>query len=103
MLALRVIVPEGLSFEALQLARKPTGIVFDWAPIERICEHSSIDIDLLREQDESNVTGLIVEWYAIHLKLGGATDPVMEQLLAEAEAEGDRDPASVMPSAGRVQ
>lgn len=98
-----VTIPEGLAFEALQLTRGPSGIAFDWAPIEAICECSDIDIGLLREQDEGNVAGLIIEWYALHCSLGGAPDTVAEELISEVLAEGDRDAASVLPSAGERQ
>jgi hypothetical protein len=103
MRSLRVRIPEGLAFEALKLSRAPSGITFDWSPIEAICEYSGINIALLREQDESNVTGLIVEWYAIHRKLGGDADPVVEELLAEVRAEGEHDAANLHPSSGKLQ
>ena len=93
----RVIIPEGLDFEALKLTRGPKGTTFDcWAPIQ------GIDVDLLRSS-EDNVTSLTVDWYVVHLKLGGAPDPVMEQLFAEVDAGDERDAASVQASTGRLQ
>lgn len=88
MSALRIVIPEGLSFEALKLTRASTGPVkFDWAPIEQICAGSGIDIALLRDGPEDNVAGLIIGWYAEHRAHGGAPDPVAEDLIDEARAE----------------
>jgi hypothetical protein len=87
MQSLRVTIPEGLSFEALKLTRKPTGISFDWAPVEAICDASGIDINLFRESDEGNVAALIVAWYAEHLQRGGVRDAIADDLIGEAQAE----------------
>lgn len=91
MASLRVIIPEGLAFEALKLTRKATGAVgFDWSPIEQLCEASGIDIGLLRDRHEDNVAGLIIAWYAEHRARGGAPDPVVEDLIHEAKREDER-------------
>lgn len=36
------------------------------------------------------MAGLIVDWYANHLKNGGEHDPVADDLIAETLAEDDR-------------
>lgn len=85
---LRLAIPEGLTFSALQLRREPSGEVsFDRGVIRRICEASGIDPALMLAGPEDNVAGLIVAWYAAHLRDGGAPDPVAEQLGAEVRAE----------------
>lgn len=88
--ALRITIPEGLAFEALQLSRSAAGIKFDWRPIESICAASGIDIALLRNTGEDNIAGMIITWYAEHRARGGAPDAVAEQLIAEVAAEIER-------------
>lgn len=104
---LRVQIPEGLDFVDLKLERDPVtlNISFDWAPIERICDLSGIDIALFRERHEDNVGGLIHAWYLEHLARGGRPDAVQEQLRAEVEAEfvTGSDQARVISHGGGVQ
>jgi hypothetical protein len=84
----RVAIPERLDFADLRLAREPDGSVsFEWGVIERICAASGIPVELLRDGPEDNVVGLIQSWYEIHRQHGGAPDPVIEDLAAEAAAE----------------
>jgi len=81
-------IPDDMDFADLRLARNADGAVsFDWAPIERICEASGIDIDMLKGGPEDNVARLVVAWYAEHRRHGGAPDPTAEDLLAEVRAE----------------
>ena len=81
-------IPDGVAFSDLKLARHPSGdVAFDWAPVERICAASGLDIALFRESDEGNVAGLVVAWYRAHRAAGGDLDPTAEDLIAEAEAE----------------
>ena len=89
---LSVSIPEGLDFSELHLARDPrTGAIeFEWAPIERICAASGLDVALFRSGPEDNVAGLITAWYAEHRARGGAADPVQEEIIAEARAEDER-------------
>src|SRR3990170_5476567 len=89
---LMVSIPEGLDFSELHLARDPrTGAIeFEWAPIERICAASGLDVALFRSGPEDNVAGLITAWYAEHRGHGGAADTVQEDLLAEVRAEDGR-------------
>jgi hypothetical protein len=70
---------------------------FAWGPIERICEASGIDIETFRAGDEANVAGLIVAWYGIHRKQGGAPDAAAEQLLVEVEAVDRYGEINVQP------
>lgn len=91
MQSLTVIIPDELDFSELKLARDPDGMVsFDWAPIERICEASGIDVELFRDMPEDNVSGLITAWYREHRARGGDADPVQEDLIAEAQLEDAR-------------
>lgn len=83
-----IVIPADLPFSSLKLARTPDGAVsFDWAPIERICEASGVDISLLRDQPEDNLASVLTAWYRQHLAAGGAPDPVYADLIGEADAE----------------
>ena len=85
----RIVIPADVQFADLKMARDPrTGdMAFDWAPIERICEASGIDIRLFREQSEDSVGGLLTQWYAQHRAAGGQPDQAFDQLIAEADIE----------------
>jgi len=103
---LRLVIPADLPFAALNLSRDPVtlDIEFDWAPIEKICQLSGIDVALFKDQTEDNVGALIGTWYEVHRKHGGAPDPVQEQLIAEVEAEylaGDQ--AAIISHGGGLQ
>lgn len=83
-----VAIPDDLEFGDLHLARDPDGgVSFDWTPIERICAASGLDVAVLREGPEDNVSGLIAQWYIAHRAAGGEPDPVQEDLIAEVSAE----------------
>lgn len=85
----KIIIPAGLQFADLKLARDSDGSVsFDWEVVERVCRASGLDADSMLEADESALAQLLVGWYQQHRLLGGAPDPVAEDLLAEAKAEG---------------
>lgn len=85
----RIIIPDTLDFSDLRLSRDPASgdVNFDWGPIEAICHASGLDVAMLRDTDEGNVAGLIVEWYGAHRAAGGAPDPAAEDLIAETRAE----------------
>lgn len=84
----QIIIPDDVRFSDLRLARESDGMVsFDWSPIERICAASGIDVALLRDGPEDNVSSLVVAWYAEHLRHGGERDPVQDDLIAETIAE----------------
>lgn len=84
----RIAIPDDIEFADLRMAREPDGSVsFDWSVIERICNTSGLPVELLRDAPEDNVVGLIQSWYEIHRQHGGAPDPVIEDLAAEAAAE----------------
>lgn len=77
---------ENLDFSALHLTRDAStrgALVFDWEPIEAICEANASDIALF-SRDKESLSRLLMEWYIKHRKLGGAPDPVMEDLIEEA-------------------
>lgn len=86
---IKITFPDTIKFSDLDLSRDPiTGdIAFDWQPIELICQHSGIDSDIFRNTHEDNVSGLIIEWYARHLEMGGEKNPVVEELLGEIKIE----------------
>lgn len=83
-----ITIPSDVPFTDLKLGRNADGSVsFDWAPIERICEASGLDVALLRETDEDSLAGLLTAWYRHHLAAGGAPDPVYLDLIGEVQAE----------------
>lgn len=87
----KVAIPDDLTFSDLHVARDADGSVsFDWAVIERICEVSGLPVEMFRDAPEDNVARLIVGWYHTHRQHGGASDPVAEDLIAEALAEEKR-------------
>ncbi len=77
-----LIIPDDLDFSDLALLLDPdTGdLSFDWAPIERICEASGLEIAIFEDESTDNLSELIIEWYAVHLASGGEPDPVQESL-----------------------
>lgn len=84
----KVVIPDDLAFSDLHLSRDPDGSVsFDWAVIERICEASSLPVEMFRDAPEDNVCGLLVGWYQAHRQHGGEADPVADDLIAEVIAE----------------
>ena len=87
---LKISIPEHINFPDLHLERKPDGaITFNADVINQVLRHSGIDPRLFWESDEDNMAGLIIDWYASHLKNGGAHDPMADDLIAEALAEDE--------------
>lgn len=85
---LKISIPQNINFRDLELSRSPTGgITFNAEIINAICDASGIDSKLFWESNEDNMAGLIIEWYASHLKNGGEHDPVADDLIAETLAE----------------
>lgn len=86
--ALTAVIPDDVHFSDLKLARDANGHVsFDWAPIERICSASGIDVAVLRDGPEDNVASLLSGWYRHHIERGGDRDATFEDLAGEALAE----------------
>ena len=84
----QIAIPDDVRWEDLRLARDADGDVsFDWAPIERICAASGIDVAVFRDAPEDNLANLLNHWYAAHLAGGGARCPVQDDLIAEALIE----------------
>jgi len=80
----KIRIPADLQFSAQRLARDPeTGdIEFDADVLRDICADNDLPFS------EETVTSLLVAWYRNHRAAGGAPDLVMEQIIAEVEAEG---------------
>lgn len=85
---IKIKIPEDVSISDLRMSRSKTGIQFRWEPIEKICQASGVDVDLFKKQTEENVCGLIIEWYTLHLSVGGDRDPVIDDLTRETVLEG---------------
>lgn len=86
--AIKVAIPDDLTFADLRLARDADGSVsFDWRAIERICAASGLAVEMFRDAPEGRAATLLVAWYQEHRRRGGAPDPVAEDLIAETLAE----------------
>lgn len=95
----KITIPDTVDFSDLHLSRDNDGAVsFDWQPLEAICTACNLDPSLLQNAPEDNVSGLIVAWYAEHLRHGGKRDPVADDLIAETQAENNAgQPFSLPP------
>lgn len=80
---MEIQIPSDIEFSALRLARDPvTGdIEFDAEVLRGICTDNDLPFN------EAVVATLLTAWYAHHRDNGGAADAVMEQIIAEIEAE----------------
>lgn len=101
---LGIAIPAGVMFADLKLSRDPVtrAVRFDWGPVEAVCEASGLDVELFKVSDQGNVIDLLLNWYGFNLASGGARDAVMEQVIAEVEAESVAGMAGVQPGGGRV-
>lgn len=82
--ATKICIPEGVRYADLKLAREADGdLSFDWAPIERICDASGLDIEFFKSGPEDHVCQLITHWYNAHVAAGGERDPVSDDLITE--------------------
>lgn len=54
---MRIKIPTGINFADLNLARDPsTGeVLFNWKPIETLCDYNGLDIAVFRERHEDLV------------------------------------------------
>lgn len=92
---LEVVIPSDVAFSDLNLQHDPNsgGIVFEYQPIERICEASGIDVDHLSEECEHDLGDFLISWYLKHRSFGGDPDYVADSILEEMkliEAAGQR-------------
>jgi hypothetical protein len=103
--ATKLRIPAGLDFSALKLRRhlESGDMEFEWAPIEAICTASGIDPVAFRQTAEANLASLISAWYRMHRELGGAADPVAEQITAEKKAAALASIASFQEAPARLQ
>ncbi len=84
---LRLSIPDTVQFSELELSFVGSDLAFNWEPIEKICGHNGLNIAIFKHSPESNVCDLLTHWYTKHRESGGALDPVMEEYLAEVQAE----------------
>lgn len=92
-------IPVGVTFSDLKLHYESSGMSFDWAPIDRICEASGIDPELLRNPVDGRITKLIIRWYGIHLATGGERDSAADELTTAVYAEDRRRSEQQLDSA----
>lgn len=85
-MATRVVIPADIEFEHLNVRREQDGrVTFDADVIEAILDAS--DIGDLTEDD---VSALVVQWYIVHRRDGGAENTVMEELYKEMRLNDER-------------
>lgn len=83
-----IVIPPGLAFADLKLARDADGMVsFDTAVIARIEAASGLPDGHFMAQAEGALADLVTQWYRAHLAAGGAPDPTQEDLIGEVRAE----------------
>ena len=77
----RVVIPADIEFEHLNLRREPDGrVTFDADVLEAILDASGIG-----DLTEDDVSALVVQWYIVHRRDGGAPNVTMEEMLQGAE------------------
>ena len=79
----QITIPAEVDFSDLRLARDPVSgdISFEGDIVQNICTDNNLPFQI------DAINALLVAWYAYHRRHGGAPDPVMEQIVAEIEAE----------------
>lgn len=86
---LRVRIPRDLEFSDLKLRRYPNGDVsFDHQVASHVLEASGVPLARITEDLYSDI---ITSWYDVHLREGGAPDPIMDELIAEDAQEQQRE------------
>lgn len=90
-----LIIPDNVGFSDLKLSLAPDGsLEFDTEPLNKICSASGIDASNLEDEQ---VMVLILKWYAMHIKAGGAADAVAEDMLGEVCAEDATGQQAIYP------
>lgn len=83
---IRIQIPDGVTFEDLELTREADGsVTFNLDVIEAIREASGLPAGAF--DDEDDLASLIIGWYTAHRELGGEPNEAAEELIAEAAAE----------------
>ena len=82
---LEVVIPADVAFSDLNLQHDPSsgGVVFEYRPIERICEASGIEFDQLSEDETEGLGDFLMSWYMEHLAHGGQPDWVADSIIEE--------------------
>lgn len=84
-------IPADLAISDLQLAREVDGSVsFDVGVIARIEAASGLPEGHFMSQPEDALAALLTTWYRVHLRNGGAQDPVWTDLIGEVQVEDAR-------------
>ena len=80
---INITIPAEVDFSDLRLARDPVSgdISFEGDIVRSICDNNNLPFQVYA------INALLVAWYAHHRRHGGPPDPVMEQIIAEVEAE----------------
>ena len=90
-LSIEIEIPEGICFADLQLRWNHTIGDLDYEPgvMSAIMRWNGLDADsLLNCSNARAIAGLVLAiWYGAHRRGGGEQDRVMEQLIAEADAQ----------------
>lgn len=98
---MRVGIPHGIEFDALQLARDAqTGDIHLDMDVLRAVADANPGV---RIETEDDICGVLVAWYRAHRAAGGDADQTMEQIAAEVEAEDRIGAWRVQIATGRPQ
>lgn len=84
-MATRVVIPADIEFEHLNVHREADGrVTFDADVLEAILDASGIG-----DLTEDDVSALVVQWYIVHRRDGGAPNATMEEMLQGVLAEDE--------------
>lgn len=88
--AVRICIPDGVTFADLRLSRDSTTgeIEYDIETVRRVAAASGIDPAVLTTED--GISSLLVAWYQAARAAGEPPDPVQEDLLREVQEEDRR-------------
>ncbi len=77
-----IIVPDGLTFESLNVGMNEEGVQFNMDVVEQLL--SSNDLDPRDFRSAASLAGLIGAWYFRERAFGAARSPMVERLICGA-------------------
>lgn len=87
---LGIAVPADVSFDTLKLQLlRGTIVRFNLNVLSRVWIASGLTAELLQTADTAEICCFIARWYAEHVRSGGASDPVHDELIRQLLSEKD--------------
>jgi len=84
-MAIRIQVPQALSFDDLRIAFNPDGVQFNRRVIDDLCRANELNpVDIAG--DSRRLVALIAAWYNHERSEGGAHSPTVERLVCGTDA-----------------